>query len=163
MKNLIIGLIVIVLLVSCNNDNTVTGNPEFESSFLYVTNDQFVEKIETIANEMNFPITVNTSTNDLYTINDVYTIHYSEGFLKMSFKEAQDKDSVIKMIELLVRTVEATESDISLLMQEVVKSDTIETLFSGEYGIYSSANRYEFDITEDNKYEFHVEDARMGH
>jgi hypothetical protein len=163
MKKLIMALMVIVLMTSCNNDHTVTGNPEFESSFLYVTNNQFVEKIETIANEMNFPLTVNTSSKDLYTINEVYTIDYSEGFLIMSVNEAQDKESVTKMIELLVRTVEASGADINLMMQEVVKSETTETLFSGEYNIYSITNRYEFVITEDNHYEFHVEDARMGH
>ena len=163
MKKLIMALMVIVLLVSCNNDNTVTGNPEFESSFLYVTNDQFVEKIETIANEINFPLTVSTSSEDLYTINEVYTIDYSEGFLIMSVNEADNQESVVKIIELLVRTLEASDADINLLMQEVDKSETIETLFSGEYSIYSITNRYEFVITEDNHYEFHVEDARMGH
>jgi hypothetical protein len=112
---------------------------------------------------MNFPLTVNTSSEGLYTINEVCTIDYSEGFLIMSVNEADDQESVVKIIELLVRTVEASDADINLLMQEVDKSETIETLFSGEYSIYSITNRYEFVITEDNHYEFHVEDARMGH
>ncbi|MDM8533179.1 hypothetical protein QUF55_00625 [Clostridiaceae bacterium HSG29] len=168
MKKIIILIIIIVIIfimffMSRSNDINIIGNPDFEASFLEVTSSNFISKIEDTADEMNFPLSVIRSSEDIYIINDIYTIYYSEGFLRMTFKKENDENKVVKMIEILVRTLEPLDSDLNFIMQEVVNSENAEELFSGKYGMYSIANRYEFIIREDNSYEFHIEDARMGH
>jgi len=174
-KPIIVCMVLIFILSGCFEDKgTVIGNPDFVSSFQFVTVDTFIDSYTKALEKNGLPAEVEVLGDEknwlaVYKINNDYTLYYDEGFIKVTFT-SDDLDLKFDEVKLFVKALsltldpEQTAEEVDAIMLETFNREVLgeEIPWSGLY-LYGNTIMYGFNLSEEGVYEIYAEDERMGH
>jgi len=147
---------------------SIIGNPDFDPSFIEVTKDTFVDNYLLSAESLGYNHTIiavepqtDSHFKTAFLIEDNFYIDYDEGFFIMNAEAYKtDLDQFREVFHTIVLTLDPEASDGEI---EHFKNLDRPIEFLDYEMLYLSAKVDFRFYDEDNHYEVHVEDLRMGH
>jgi len=149
------------------NKGSIIGNPNFEPSFIEVAADSFAEHFEQASEQLGYSHTIEEVDlregrrfKTAFLINKLYYLDYDEGFLIMDagpYKDDIEGFNEVFNTLLLTLDPEVSIGEVSTFLKA---SDTIEFL---DYNALYVSAKVGFRFYDEEGYQVHVEDMRMGH
>jgi len=157
----------------------IIGNPDFVASFQFVTTESFIDSFVQQLEQQGIPTQIDVLDDEnhweaVYNINNVYTLYYDEGFIKITFT-SEDIDSQLDDVKLFVKSLSLTldpdqsAEEIEENMNEGFGPEIMgeqvydEKIPWSDLHLYAPTVMYRFSLTDDGVYEIYAEDERMGH
>lgn len=146
------------------NRGQIIGNPDFKPSFDNVDKGDFIEKFKKTQDALGYGFKVSEPAKDedgfydfIISFNDKITLKYSDGFIKMA---VEDYDANKVCFYQALRTVYFTLSP-EEEMESFPAAKDVENFQA--YGDYFMPFRVDYRFYNDEVYEVHIEDMKMGH
>lgn len=142
----------------------IIGNPDFVPSFDFVDNESFGQTYEMNMKSLNqdYSFAKDTTYDDSsflssYWIDEKIQLEYSEGFIILSFQVYEGEEKMVHDVLIcLHRTLEPDAID--EFLPELKSIENFE-----QYNMYGPSAKVSFRFYEDDGYEIHIQDMKMGH